>query len=228
MRKVCRLAREVLDITAAAVRPGITTDELDEICHNACIEREVSIPFSLRVFKPRFLQRSLTFLVLPFPVELQPLPQVPLHFPQRDCLPRHSRQTRSLGRRHHQPRHFPVPRRLPRRSQRNVLRWRQSKSQQRCRPACRNDPRMPRSSNCARQTWMPYSRFRSCDRETRKVEGFECRGYLGRSRDQHRVPSSAVDSSLQQEQGDWNVQTGYDIHYRAYSHSWKTEGAVLA
>ncbi len=41
MRKVCRLAREVLDITAAAVKPGVTTDYLDEICHNACIEREV-------------------------------------------------------------------------------------------------------------------------------------------------------------------------------------------
>ncbi|KAK0725189.1 methionine aminopeptidase [Lasiosphaeris hirsuta] len=39
MRKVCRLAREVLDIAAAAVRPGITTDEIDEIVHNACIER---------------------------------------------------------------------------------------------------------------------------------------------------------------------------------------------
>jgi methionyl aminopeptidase len=42
MRKVCRLAREVLDITAAAMKPGVTTDYLDEICHNACIEREVS------------------------------------------------------------------------------------------------------------------------------------------------------------------------------------------
>ncbi|RYP65619.1 hypothetical protein DL771_008227 [Monosporascus sp. 5C6A] len=30
MRKVCRLAREVLDITAAELRPGITTDYLDE------------------------------------------------------------------------------------------------------------------------------------------------------------------------------------------------------
>lgn len=44
MRKVCRLAREVLDVAAAAVRPGITTDEIDEIVHNACIERNVSIP----------------------------------------------------------------------------------------------------------------------------------------------------------------------------------------
>ncbi|KAI0394900.1 methionine aminopeptidase 1 [Xylariaceae sp. FL0594] len=40
MRKVCRLAREVLDITAAAVKPGVTTDYLDEVCHNACVERE--------------------------------------------------------------------------------------------------------------------------------------------------------------------------------------------
>ena len=29
----------MLDITASHIRPGITTDELDEICHNACIER---------------------------------------------------------------------------------------------------------------------------------------------------------------------------------------------
>ena len=41
MRRVCRLAREVLDIAAAALRPGISTDELDEIVHNACIERNV-------------------------------------------------------------------------------------------------------------------------------------------------------------------------------------------
>ena len=28
MRKVCKIAREILDIGAAAVRPGITTDEI--------------------------------------------------------------------------------------------------------------------------------------------------------------------------------------------------------
>ncbi|OJJ57342.1 hypothetical protein ASPSYDRAFT_58904 [Aspergillus sydowii CBS 593.65] len=40
MRKVCRFAREVLDITAAELRPGITTDYLDEVCHKACVERD--------------------------------------------------------------------------------------------------------------------------------------------------------------------------------------------
>jgi methionyl aminopeptidase len=41
MRKVCRLAREVLDIAAAEVRPGITTDYIDEVVHKACLERDV-------------------------------------------------------------------------------------------------------------------------------------------------------------------------------------------
>ncbi len=41
MRKVGRLAREVLDIAAAALRPGITTDEIDDIVHKACLERKV-------------------------------------------------------------------------------------------------------------------------------------------------------------------------------------------
>ncbi|KAI0221130.1 Methionine aminopeptidase 1, partial [Massospora cicadina] len=40
MRKVCRLAREVLDIAANAIRVGVTTDEIDRIVHEACIERE--------------------------------------------------------------------------------------------------------------------------------------------------------------------------------------------
>ncbi|KAF3764653.1 methionine aminopeptidase [Cryphonectria parasitica EP155] len=40
MRKVCRLAREVLDIAAAALKPGITTDEIDKIVHEECIKRD--------------------------------------------------------------------------------------------------------------------------------------------------------------------------------------------
>ena len=31
MRKVCKVAREVLDIGAAAIRPGITTDEIGKV-----------------------------------------------------------------------------------------------------------------------------------------------------------------------------------------------------
>jgi methionyl aminopeptidase len=39
MRVAGRVAAEVLAETGAAVRPGITTDELDAICHAACIRR---------------------------------------------------------------------------------------------------------------------------------------------------------------------------------------------
>ncbi|KAF8326347.1 peptidase M24, structural domain-containing protein [Cantharellus anzutake] len=39
MRAVSRLAREVLDIAASHIRPAITTDEIDAIVHEACIER---------------------------------------------------------------------------------------------------------------------------------------------------------------------------------------------
>ena len=46
MRKVCRLAREVLDAVAAEVKPGVTTDYLDEVCHKACIERNVGLATS--------------------------------------------------------------------------------------------------------------------------------------------------------------------------------------
>ncbi|KAI1329787.1 peptidase M24, structural domain-containing protein [Xylariaceae sp. FL0255] len=40
MRKVCRIGREVLDAVAAEVKPGVTTDYLDEVCHKATIERK--------------------------------------------------------------------------------------------------------------------------------------------------------------------------------------------
>ncbi|AMD19037.1 HBR136Wp [Eremothecium sinecaudum] len=40
IRKACIAAREVLDIAASAVRPGITTDEIDEIVHNETIKRD--------------------------------------------------------------------------------------------------------------------------------------------------------------------------------------------
>jgi methionyl aminopeptidase len=43
MRKSCKLAREVLDLAAAAAKPGVTTDEIDRIVHEACIERNVCL-----------------------------------------------------------------------------------------------------------------------------------------------------------------------------------------
>lgn len=39
VREAGRLAREVLDVAARAVRVGVTTDEIDEAVHKACIER---------------------------------------------------------------------------------------------------------------------------------------------------------------------------------------------
>ncbi|CCO26574.1 methionyl aminopeptidase [Rhizoctonia solani AG-1 IB] len=39
MRTACKLAREVLDIAAAAIRPGITSDEIDAIVHEETVKR---------------------------------------------------------------------------------------------------------------------------------------------------------------------------------------------
>jgi methionine aminopeptidase len=41
MRKVCRLAREVLDIAAREAKPGVTTDYIDKVVHDACVKRNV-------------------------------------------------------------------------------------------------------------------------------------------------------------------------------------------
>lgn len=49
MRTVCRLAREVLDIAAAAIRPGITTDEIDRIVHEEAVKRD-SYPSPLNYY----------------------------------------------------------------------------------------------------------------------------------------------------------------------------------
>jgi methionyl aminopeptidase len=39
IRKACRIAAEVLEVTGAAVAPGVTTDDLDRIAHQAYIDR---------------------------------------------------------------------------------------------------------------------------------------------------------------------------------------------
>lgn len=40
MKVVCRLGREVLDECAKAVKVGATTDEIDRVCHEACLARD--------------------------------------------------------------------------------------------------------------------------------------------------------------------------------------------
>lgn len=51
MRTACRLGREVLDLAASHVRPGITTDELDAIVHQAIIDRNAyPSPLNYRKF----------------------------------------------------------------------------------------------------------------------------------------------------------------------------------
>jgi len=39
LRHACRMGREVLDVAGQALRPGVTTDEIDRIVHEACMER---------------------------------------------------------------------------------------------------------------------------------------------------------------------------------------------
>eukprot|EP00737_Agarophyton_chilense_P000423 gb/GEZJ01000474.1/.p1 GENE.gb/GEZJ01000474.1/~~gb/GEZJ01000474.1/.p1 ORF type:complete len:386 (-),score=36.28 gb/GEZJ01000474.1/:912-2048(-) len=49
MRKVCRLARQVLDIAINAAKVGVTTEQIDQIVHAACIERD-SYPSPLNYY----------------------------------------------------------------------------------------------------------------------------------------------------------------------------------
>lgn len=49
MRKVCRLGREVLDIAVRAAKVGVTTEEIDIIVHDACVERD-SYPSPLNYY----------------------------------------------------------------------------------------------------------------------------------------------------------------------------------
>jgi methionyl aminopeptidase len=39
-RHACRMGREVLDVAGKALRPGVTTDEIDRVVHEAGIERD--------------------------------------------------------------------------------------------------------------------------------------------------------------------------------------------
>lgn len=54
-----QLAREVLDIAASHIKPGITTDAIDEIVHNAIIERNAyPSPLNYRGFPKSVCTRA--------------------------------------------------------------------------------------------------------------------------------------------------------------------------
>lgn len=52
MRVACRLASEVLDYITPFVKPGITTDELDRLCHDYMVKVQDTIPAPLNYCPP--------------------------------------------------------------------------------------------------------------------------------------------------------------------------------
>ena len=91
MRKVCRLAREVLDLAAKEVRPGVTTDYLDEIVHNACMEREVC---DCPMFEIERIQTINIGVVISIASKLLQVSKILLYLCQRIHLSWNSRSTR--------------------------------------------------------------------------------------------------------------------------------------
>lgn len=84
MRKVCRLTREVLDIAAREIKPGVTTDYIDEVLHKACMERDV------RALIIHMLHIAHS-LVISFTSQLLQFPKVRMHISKRSYLPWYSR-----------------------------------------------------------------------------------------------------------------------------------------
>ena len=54
MRVACRLAGEVLDYVAPFVKPGVTTDELDKLCHDYMVNVHGCIPAPLNYAPPGY------------------------------------------------------------------------------------------------------------------------------------------------------------------------------
>ena len=99
MRIAGRLAAEVLEMIGEHIKPGVTTEELDRICHDYIVNEQKAIPR---------------------PAELQGLSQVDLHLDQPCGLPWHPQREAAEGRRHPQRRHHRHQGRLPRRHQQDV------------------------------------------------------------------------------------------------------------
>ncbi len=63
MRKAGRLAAEVLDFITPYVRPGVTTDELDRLCHGFIVDHDaIPAPLNYRGF-PRSICTSINHVV---------------------------------------------------------------------------------------------------------------------------------------------------------------------
>ncbi|MBK6553394.1 MAG: type I methionyl aminopeptidase [Rhodocyclaceae bacterium] len=54
MRIACRLAGEVLDYVAPFVKPGVTTDELDRLCHDYMVDVQGCVPAPLNYAPPGY------------------------------------------------------------------------------------------------------------------------------------------------------------------------------
>jgi len=63
MRTACRLGREVLDIAARFMRPGVTGDEIDRVVYQACVDRKI-YPSPLNYFRfPKSLCTSVNEVI---------------------------------------------------------------------------------------------------------------------------------------------------------------------
>ena len=102
MRRAGRLAAETLDFITPYVQPGISTGELDKLCHDFILDHKA----------------------IPAPLGYRGYPEVDLHLDQPCGLPRHPGRQAPAGRRHRQYRRHRHPRRLVRRHQPHVLRRR--------------------------------------------------------------------------------------------------------
>jgi methionyl aminopeptidase len=54
MRVACRLAAEVLDYIGPLIKPGLTTAEVDRLCHDYMVEEQGSIPAPLNYAPPGY------------------------------------------------------------------------------------------------------------------------------------------------------------------------------
>ncbi len=108
MRVAGRLAAEVLDYITPFVKPGVTTGELDRLCHEYMVDVQKTVPAPLNYA----------------PSGYSPYPEVDLHLGQPPGLPRYSGRQGAEERRHRQPRHHRDQGRVPRRHQPHVRRRR--------------------------------------------------------------------------------------------------------